>query len=239
LEYMRHSPPAMDSVRGLRARSENGLWDGHVEAISVGLSRPNHLTEPVRGIVVAKDRFGKGPCGEFLVDRLSLGDNRQYVVDVALGRVALSAGVEVTFISSPPSGKHRIRDHMRQHRLYQVRQRPAHPILCLRSRRFRGSLRHGRLLGPGRGDRLSWSTRFSRRPGSRRYFVRKFNSGRDIPPRRRARGSTTGEDDRSKANGCPVYASSIQSAGLRTAAGPRLRTCVDERRGDIAVPRSS
>jgi hypothetical protein len=29
---------------------------------------------------------------------------------------------------------------------------------------------------------LSWSTRFSRRPGSRRYSVLKFNSGRDIPP---------------------------------------------------------
>jgi len=28
---------------------------------------------------------------------------------------------------------------------------------------------------------LSWSTRFSRRPGSRRYSVLKFNRGRDIP----------------------------------------------------------
>jgi hypothetical protein len=29
-------------------------------------------------------------------------------------------------------------------------------------------------------DRLSWPTRFSRRPGSRRYSVLKFNRGRDI-----------------------------------------------------------
>src|SRR6266852_7060112 len=71
--------------------------------------------------------------------------------------------------------------HPGEHRLHQVRQRPAHPILRLRSRRFRGSLRHGRLLGPGRGDRLSWSTRFSRRPGSRRYSVLKFNKDPDIP----------------------------------------------------------
>jgi len=28
---------------------------------------------------------------------------------------------------------------------------------------------------------LSWPTRFSRRPWSRRYSVLKFNSGRDIP----------------------------------------------------------
>jgi tetratricopeptide (TPR) repeat protein len=45
---------------------------------------------------------------------------------------------------------------------------------------LRGSLRHSRLLGPGGGDRLSWSTGFSRRPGSRRYSVLKFNRDRDI-----------------------------------------------------------
>src|SRR5882724_10742236 len=39
----------------------------------------------------------------------------------------------------------------------------------------------GGSLAPGVGDRLSWSTRFSRRPGSRRYSVLKFNTGRDIP----------------------------------------------------------
>src|SRR5437773_10615305 len=38
----------------------------------------------------------------------------------------------------------------------------------------------GGSLAPGVGDRLSWSTRFSRRPGSRRYSVLKFNRGRDI-----------------------------------------------------------
>ncbi|HKB26512.1 MAG TPA: transposase, partial [Methylomirabilota bacterium] len=46
--------------------------------------------------------------------------------------------------------------------------RRACAILRLRSLRSRCSLRHWRLLGPGCGDRLSWSTRFSRRPGSRR-----------------------------------------------------------------------
>jgi hypothetical protein len=70
--------------------------------------------------------------------------------------------------------------HPGEHRLHQVRHRWTQPILRLRSLRFRGSLRHWRLLGPGCGDRLSWSTRFSRRPGSRRYSVLKFNRDRDI-----------------------------------------------------------
>src|SRR4029450_530025 len=39
----------------------------------------------------------------------------------------------------------------------------------------------GGSLVPASGDRLSWPTRFSRRPGSRRYSVLKFNTGRDIP----------------------------------------------------------
>jgi len=39
----------------------------------------------------------------------------------------------------------------------------------------------GGSLVPASGDRLSWPTRFSRRPGSRRYSVLKFNRGRDIP----------------------------------------------------------
>src|SRR6266542_3608215 len=34
---------------------------------------------------------------------------------------------------------------------------------------------------PGCGDSLSWSTRFLRQPGSRRYSVLKFNRDRDIP----------------------------------------------------------
>src|SRR5881409_148251 len=71
--------------------------------------------------------------------------------------------------------------HPGEHRLHQVRRRRARPILRLRSLCSLCSLRHWRLLGPGVGDRLSWSTRFSRRPGSRRYSVLKFNRGRDIP----------------------------------------------------------
>src|SRR5437773_1252849 len=38
----------------------------------------------------------------------------------------------------------------------------------------------GGSLAPALGT-LSWSTRFSRRPGSRRYSVLKFNRDRDIP----------------------------------------------------------
>src|SRR5437879_2562431 len=72
--------------------------------------------------------------------------------------------------------------HPGEHRLHQMRQRRARPILRLPSLPSLCSLRHWRLLGPGRGDRLSWSTRFSRRPGSRRYSVLKFNRDRDISP---------------------------------------------------------
>src|SRR3989454_3259375 len=71
--------------------------------------------------------------------------------------------------------------HPGEHRLHQVRQRRPRAILRLPSLPSLCSLRHWRLLGPGRGDRLSWSTRFSRRPGSRRYSVLKFNRHRDIP----------------------------------------------------------
>src|SRR6266581_1330578 len=70
--------------------------------------------------------------------------------------------------------------HPGEHRLHQVRQPRARLILRLPSLPSRCSLRHWRLLGPGGGDRLSWSTRFSRRPGSRRYSVLKFNTDRDI-----------------------------------------------------------
>src|SRR5438876_10164902 len=70
--------------------------------------------------------------------------------------------------------------HPGEHRLHQMRQRRARPILRLPSLPSLCSLRHWRLLGPGRGDRLSWSTRFSRRPGRRRYSVLKFNRDRDI-----------------------------------------------------------
>src|SRR2546430_8737266 len=72
--------------------------------------------------------------------------------------------------------------HPGEHRLHQERQPRARPILRLPSLPSLWSLRHWRLLGPGCGDRLSWSTRFSRRPGSRRYSVLKFNKDRDIPP---------------------------------------------------------
>src|SRR2546428_12565979 len=72
------------------------------------------------------------------------------------------------------------RRHPGEQRLHQVRQRRARAILRLRSLRSLCSPRHWRLLGPGIGDRLSWSTRFSRRPGSRRYSVLKFNRDRDI-----------------------------------------------------------
>src|SRR5437867_6227314 len=56
----------------------------------------------------------------------------------------------------------------------------AGPILPLRSLGSLCSLRHGGSLAPALGT-LSWSTRFSRRPGSRRYSVLKFNRDRDIP----------------------------------------------------------
>src|SRR6266567_31168 len=69
--------------------------------------------------------------------------------------------------------------HPGEHRLHQGRQPPARLILRLPSLPSLCSLRHWRLLGPGCGDRLSWSTRFSRRPGSRRYSVLKFNRERE------------------------------------------------------------
>src|SRR2546428_304216 len=70
--------------------------------------------------------------------------------------------------------------HPGQHRLHQMSQLRAGPILPLRSLGSLCSLRHGGSLAPALGT-LSWSTRFSRRPGSRRYSVLKFNRDRDIP----------------------------------------------------------
>src|SRR5437899_365879 len=70
--------------------------------------------------------------------------------------------------------------HPGEHRLHQMRQRRARTILRLPSLPSLCSLRHWRLLGPSVGDRLSWSPRLSRRPGSRRYSVLKFNRDRDI-----------------------------------------------------------
>src|SRR2546426_11910969 len=71
--------------------------------------------------------------------------------------------------------------HPGEHRFHQVDQLPAGPILRLRSLGALCSLRHRRLLGPRCWGTLSWPTRFSRRPGSRRYSVLKFNRDRDIP----------------------------------------------------------
>src|SRR6266567_1698824 len=82
--------------------------------------------------------------------------------------------------------------HPGEHRLHQGRQPQARLILRLPSLPSLCSRRHWRLLGPGCGDRLSWSTRFSRRPGSRRYSVLKFNRDRDISARDRRGGDTEG-----------------------------------------------
>src|SRR5882724_10199549 len=71
--------------------------------------------------------------------------------------------------------------HPGEHRFHQVDQLPADPILRLRSLGALCALRHRRLLGPRCWGTLSWPTRFSRRPGSRRYSVLKFNRDRDIP----------------------------------------------------------
>src|SRR5712691_2024238 len=71
--------------------------------------------------------------------------------------------------------------HPRQHRADEIAQFHARPLLLLRSLVSRCSLDHGGSFGPRHAGPLSWPTRFSRRPGSRRYLVLKFNRARDIP----------------------------------------------------------
>src|SRR5712691_9861002 len=71
--------------------------------------------------------------------------------------------------------------HPRQHRADELGQFHARPLLLLRSLVSRCSLDHGGSFGPRHAGPLSWPTRFSRRPGSRRYLVLKFNRARDIP----------------------------------------------------------
>jgi len=86
--------------------------DGYVDAIGVMLCRTHHLNEPGRSVAVSEDSLSKGSRSEIRIDGLRLRDNRQHVVNIALAGVALSAGVEVTFVAGSRPREDGVRNHM-------------------------------------------------------------------------------------------------------------------------------
>jgi hypothetical protein len=128
------------------------------------------------------------------------------------------------------------RRHPGQHRLHQEGQLGAGPIPPLRSLPSLWSPLHWRLLGPGVGDRCLGRPRFSGRPGSRRYSVRKFNRRRDISGQRPVDGCS-----RIAPGFSTLKALRRQGVASRTAVGSAGypgggRACVEEPAGNASSP---